>query len=175
MWLLVHSHWYHIQKWSLKCCWGCWNNSTHLYCQYSIYQDNCTEVVSSSSVFWGRVYQKTGKVWPLKIVSYFIWVQGAASWVPENQSIENCLKLVKLSCLWVLIKTFCLVSQHDATKLQVHEQRRLKLSVWTTHFLFEFYVEDITIPPTLLFKFSCLMTTFFSAYYKEQYFLKSLF
>lgn len=148
------------------------NSSSHLHCQYGIYQDNSgTEVASRSLVLWGRVYQQDWKVWPLKIASYFVWVQGATSWVPENQNIESCLKLVKLGCLWVLIMTFCLVSQLDATRLQVHEQKTLKLSIWTTHFLFEFYVENLTIPPMLLLKFSCLITSFFffSAYYKEQY------
>lgn len=48
-----------MQKWSLKCCWGCWKNNPHLHCQYCIYQDNsCTKAASSSSGLWGRAPQQ---------------------------------------------------------------------------------------------------------------------
>lgn len=57
--------------------------------------------------------------------------------------------------------TFRFVPQLDATKLQDHEQKSLKLSIWTTNLLFELYVEDATIPPVLLLNFSCLTTFLF--------------
>lgn len=154
LFLAESDYWYHscMQKWSLKCCWNKAAIST-----VSIAFTKTTIVPRQPQVvqgFEGGLISTTGKVWPLKIASYFVWVQGAGSWVPENQSIENCLKLVKLSCLCLLSDFLpCVTTRHH------QEQKRLKLSIWTTHFLFEFYV-DLTIPPMLLLKFSYLCNLF---------------
>lgn len=150
-----------MQKWSLKCCWGCWNSSSQLHCQYRIYQDNsCTEQASRSSVLWGRDHQQDWGSLALEDCVLLCVSAGCcqwSAWKSEHWKLSEVSEAQSSVCPH---NDFLLVSQLNATRLWVHEQKRLKLSIWSTYFLFEFCVKGHTIPPMLLLKFSCLCNLF---------------
>lgn len=135
-----NDYWYHscIQKWALKCYWGCWRNSSHLSSWYSICQESdCTNVPSSSAVVQSFLSARFGMFGPWRLHPTLRKCRGLPVVLPETTLQIRVLKAVLnwWRSVWSSDgphNNFWLASQLDGTRLLFHGQKKLNPSLCTT-------------------------------------------